>query len=459
MLVITFVRSRWGYRFRTRQQLKRFQDRRWRRFARTSMPRANYYVELTHHHGSLPIISKPDVRRNFAGMNTRSVTLEHALEVARTAERNRDFSPTIGNDLTVGLSSGTSGTQGAFLVSSREQALWAGTILARVLSSDSLRRLLTPWAEPVRISFFLRANSNLYESVASRRVSFEFCDLLEPIDAHIEALNRSRPNIIVAPASVLKRLADAQGEGRLRVRPNQVVSVAEVLEPADAELMFGVWGAPVSQVYQATEGLLAVTCSQGTLHMCEERVIVEPEWLDPERTRFHPVITDLQRTTQLIVRYRLDDVLRVREGEPCPCGSVALALAGVEGRADEVVQWPSTSGGSAVTVFPDVLRRTMSLAGRHFDDWRYEQETAEQTPSQEVQSASTVIRLLNADRAAEDAVQAELTNLANTLLAQPPRLIFAPWVEPQPGAKLRRITRLQPVSGEAGASPVGEHTA
>lgn len=40
---------------------------------------------------------------------------------------------------------------------------------------------------------------------------------------------------------------------------------------------------------------------------------IEKEWLD--ETRFVPIITDLMRTSQPIVRYRLDDVLVIDESK------------------------------------------------------------------------------------------------------------------------------------------------
>ena len=50
--------------------------------------------------------------------------------------------------------------------------------------------------------------------------------------------------------------------------------------------------------------------------------------------RFSPVITDFTRKTQPIVRYRLDDVLVIRD-TPCPCGDVQTAIERIEGRCDD----------------------------------------------------------------------------------------------------------------------------
>jgi putative adenylate-forming enzyme len=318
-----FARARWGFRFRTRARFEAWQGRRIRAFLRR-IPAAPYYRGVPTRHGrfgaarldDLPIVDKATLLEHFDELNTRGVRLADALGVALEAERSRDFSPLVDGDLTVGLSSGTSGRRGAFLVSPSERMLWAGTVLARVLDRRALGQLLRPWRPPLRIAFFLRAGGNLYESVASSRIRFAFHDLTESFDAQVAALDAAgrggeSPDVLVAPASVLDALARRAQGGSLRIRPRLVLSVAEVLEPGTAARVAAAWGVPTRQVYQATEGLLALSCEHGALHLNEESVHVEREWLDAGRTRFTPVVTDFDRRTQIIARYRLDDVLRV----------------------------------------------------------------------------------------------------------------------------------------------------
>ncbi len=93
---------------------------------------------------------------------------------------------------------------------------------------------------------------------------------------------------------MLRELAIAVLAGELAVRPKRVISVAEVLEPQDRALIERAFG-PLHQVYQATEGFPASTCEHGVLHLNEEFVHIEPEWLDDEQRRFVPVITDFSR--------------------------------------------------------------------------------------------------------------------------------------------------------------------
>ncbi len=435
--VHAFAQARWGLRFASRDQLLAWQQTRIRAFIDTTLPRAAFYADR---HGaaleSLPIVDKRTVLGRFADFNTHAISLDRALDVAQAAERSRDFVPTI-DGLTVGLSSGTSGTRGVFLVSAAERQQWAGLILARLLSAASLRHLVSPWQRPLRIAFSLRANSNLYETVASRRVQFGFHDLLEPLERHVDRLNAAPPDILIAPPTVLHRLADAALAGALRIAPTQIVSVAEVIEPDDRDVITRAFGAPIQEVYQATEGFLAATCSAGRLHLNEEFVHIEPEWLDADHRRFRPIVTDFTRTTQLIVRYRLDDVLRVSAG-PCACGRVTRVLDAIEGRSDDVLWCVPAGGGRAREIFPDVIRRSMALSGAGISDYRIEQHDM---TWQVHLSASGAGARVGGDVVADaaQAVTRELQALCTSLAVEMPTLQFEPWLETSPLDKRRRI--------------------
>ena len=145
-------------------------------------------------------------------------------------------------------------------MSPRERAIWAGALLARVLSTGSLLHLLDPRRLPLRVAFFLRANSNLYRTVANRRIAFSFHDLLMPLEHHLERLNRCPPDILIGPPTVLRRLASHS-----TARPRQAISVAEVLEADDQEVISSAFGVPVQQIYQATEGWLGTSCRSSVM--------------------------------------------------------------------------------------------------------------------------------------------------------------------------------------------------
>lgn len=375
---------------------------------------------------SFPIIDKSSMMEHFDALNTVGIRREEALEQAARAEQTRDFKPLLGG-VTIGLSSGTSGNRGLFVVSAREQAAWSGTVLAKMLPGGLLQR--------EKIAFFLRANSNLYESVQRGRLQFQYFDMLEPVECLIQRLEDYRPGIWIAPPSMLRLLAETVVSGRLSARPHQLISVAEVLDPLDRRYIELALGLRVHQAYQCTEGFLGYTCKHGTLHLNEDLVMVEKEYLDASTRRFVPIITDFSRTSQPIVRYRLNDIL-TEAAEPCPCGLAYTAIERIEGRCDDILYLPHMVSGEPVAVFPDFVTRAVIAASPDIEHYRVVQAGPEQL------DISLVLRAgRKQDPPLKAAIEGELAGLCARLCCKPPRLAFTPY-DVVPGVtKLRRVER------------------
>jgi len=446
ILLRTYLRTRsFDARVRTPAGVARWQERRARRFLPGVVAASPFYRDHLAGCGvddwrSWPIVDKGMLMAAFDRWTTCGLRLADALAVAEGAERSRDFAPLLG-DVAVGLSSGTSGRRGVFVAGAQERAAWAGAVLARTLPGSILARH--------RVAFFLRANSRLYEAVGSRRLRFRFFDLCEPFESHLSPLATLDPTVLVGPPSLLVALADEASEGRLRIGPRKVISVAETLEPPDEARIRAAFGAPVHQIYQATEGFLAATCRHGTLHVNEDIVAIEPEWLDGAgidvaggrgraamvmhagddrpRTHFTPIVTDLHRTTQPVIRYRLDDVL-VAAPRACPCGSPRRALAAVDGRRDDVFIGEGAVG--RVPVFADALRRAFVVAAPEAVGWR-----AVQTAAGRIELA---IEPLGAGGRAAEGLRAAFIDAG----ARPPDVEVRPLGPERPGPdKRRRLVR------------------
>ena len=349
-----YWRTKYGRRFRTREQLHRWQDHQVQNFLRQVLPRSPFYQHYYSGYSladwqQFPVINKSIMMANFDRLNTVRITQAEAMAISLQAENSRNFRSTI-HGYTVGLSSGTSGNRGLFLVSPAEQQAWAGIILAKALP-DSL-------FTHQRIAFFLRANSNLYETVRQSRIQFQYFDLFQTLDSHIARLNDYQPTILVAPASMLRLLAEARSRHQLSISPQRIISVAEVLDPLDEAIIRQEFNQLVHQLYQCTEGFLAATCEYGTLHLNEESLVIQKAYLDRASGRFMPIITDFNRTTQPIIRYQLDDILTERQ-TPCPCGSVRTAIAQIEGRCDDIFYLRDRAQSQIRPIFPDLIRRAM----------------------------------------------------------------------------------------------------
>ncbi|NOT61028.1 MAG: hypothetical protein HOP19_12485, partial [Acidobacteria bacterium] len=283
-LLYHFWRTRQRLRFASRAELLDWQVRQVERFVREVLPRAPFYREFQQPQLSeLPLLDKSVMMAEFDRLNTRGIRKDAAFDVALRAEQSRDFSPVL-DGITVGLSSGTSGNRGVFLVSPAERAQWAGTMLAKALPAGMIGELLTGRLPQLRIAFFLRANSNLYTTLKQRRIDFAFYDLWQDFESLLSRLHTQQPHFLVAPAYVLRLLAEAQRAGTIAIQPRKIFSVAEVLEPQDESFIQATFGLPVAQIYQATEGFLGITCAHGTLHLNEELIHVEPQWLDEAKT-------------------------------------------------------------------------------------------------------------------------------------------------------------------------------
>lgn len=348
-------------RFTDRGVLERYQQRRLSRFTQRFLRRSPYFSAYCEQAlTQWPVMDKALMMRHFDSMNTQNLKVDELFACAKQSEFSRDFSPTVGQ-FSVGLSSGTSGKRGIFVVSPTEQARWSGTMLAKMLPDGLFAG--------ERVALFLRANNNLYESVNNRWLSFQFYDLLGDFDEHLAALNEWQPTIIVAPAQVLVEITTRQLRGECSLTPKKVISVAEVLAADDKALLQSVF-LDVGEVYQATEGFLGGTCAHGTLHINEAFLYIEKRWIDERR--FSPIITDFTRQTQPIVRYQLDDILVARE-TPCPCGDAQLAIERIEGRSDDQLVLANQQG-EPITLFADACNRVICNTLPTETDYRLHQQ-------------------------------------------------------------------------------------
>jgi len=421
--------------FSDRKQLETWQEKKVRKHLQWVQEHAPFYRELWNGKSldewkEFPIIEKRDMMEHFDTLNTVSILKEEAFSIALQGENSRNFSPTL-HSITVGLSSGTSGNRGIFLVSPKERIKWAATVLQKTLPSS----LLTSQ----RIAFFLRANSNLYSSVQKGPIQFSFYDLLEDIDRHVLSLNQYQPTILIGPPSLLRLLAKKQERGLLNLSPIKIISVAEVLDPIDETYLVSVFKQQIHQVYQCTEGFLATTCEHGTLHLNEDLVVIQKEYIDKKLGKFLPIITDFSRTTQPIIRYRLNDILTEKQ-ERCLCGSPFAALSSIDGRQDDLFYLKKTNG-TTFPVFPDFIRRCILFSSHEITEYRIIQHN----------SFHLEIMFETSSSKREDielGIRKQFDIFFKDQNIQSPFYSFSLYTSPPKGVKLRRIERRFSTDGD-----------
>jgi putative adenylate-forming enzyme len=296
----------------------------------------------------LPIVDKAMLMADFAAFNTAGITAEMGWAAF-------DGDKQIGC-YTVGASTGTSGNRGLFVISQAERFRWLGTILAKALPGF--------WRTPHRVAILLPLNTPLYDSANRlRRLKLRFFDLG---DDWFDDLCAFAPTVIIAPPKILRLLAEKDAP----VRPAHMLSGAEMLDDLDRGIIERRFGLTLGQIYMATEGLLAVTCAHGVLHLCEDTMHFELLPLAGNPDLHEVIISDFSRDVQVMARYRMNDLIRL--GPPCACGLPHRTVAEVVGRADDCFDLP----GGMLT--PDVLRNAVVDADRTITDFRVIQTGADQ---------------------------------------------------------------------------------
>ena len=337
-------------KFKSRKQIERIQRKGMSKQAKFVRKNSPFYAR--HWDGmqdeqwhEFPLIDKSIMMENLEDLLTVRIDVDKAKSLADDAEKSRDFSPKIG-PYSIGYSSGTSGSRGMHFVSEKEQAGWAGFMLARGLDGSIFSKH--------RIGLILRANSNTFESVGSNRIEFKFYDLMKPLEDIHESILQDKLDILIGPPSVLRYLADVKSP--LKVR--KLVSAAEVLDEIDRRHIEAHFGQIVHQFYSSTEGEIAATCEHGTLHLNEEIMVIQKQWVDEEKGWYHPIISDFKRKTQPIIRYRLNDIL-VASKQPCKCGDTRESIESIMGRQDDIFMLEKKSGDGFEQVIPDFIRRAV----------------------------------------------------------------------------------------------------
>ncbi|QEE36051.1 CoF synthetase [Octadecabacter sp. SW4] len=400
--ISAFVQTRWVSRRRSRAAFERWQARAASRWVRRDLPKVKFYAQAADF-ASLPMIDKATVMANFAGFNIARLDASQGWEIVKGA------APPQG--LIVGASTGTSGNRGLFVISKAESFRWLGTMLAKAMPDMVWRRQ--------RVAIILPQTTALYDSARrSGRIDLRFFPLVDGPETWRTEIEGFAPSVIVAPPKILRHCAEAG----FALAPRRIFSAAETLDPPDRPVIEAAFG-PLRQIYMATEGLLGVSCAHGTLHLAEDSTKFEFEPVGDGLVS--PVITAFRRRTQIMARYRINDLLRLSD-TPCPCGSPLQGVAEIVGRMDDVFRF---DGGVIVT--PDVLRNAVLDADRRIDDFRL------------VQRGRQVILTLHhdLDDGAAAAALMAVTDLLHVRRAEAQVSLKRGALRLDPSHKLRRVTR------------------
>ncbi len=309
----------------------------------------------------LPVTSKKALMARFDDWATdRAVTL---AEVRAFVDDPARIGEKFLGKYTAVTTSGTTGTQGIFVLDDRTFAVtsaMAFRMLSDWLDARDFVRVVTRGA---RMAMVNATGGHFASAVAAARLEkrgrrVRVFPVRMPLPEMVAGLNAFRPVLLAPYASMGALLASEQEAGRLHIDPVLVVLSAEGLPERERERIARAFGAKVRDSYAATEcPFLSSRCAHGWLHVNSDWVVLEPVNAErrpvPPGTESHTVlVTNLANRVQPILRYDLGDSVVLRP-DPCPCGNPLPAIR-VRGRAADVLTFP-TPEGKQVTLAPLVF--------------------------------------------------------------------------------------------------------
>ncbi len=291
---------------------------------------------------NVPITEVAALRGDYGAWNSVGLSTSALYAMADAAEQGCETGA-----LSAGWSTGSSGTaRGLFLASSQERADYLGQSLARLLPARAL-------LARQRLALHLRASNALYSDVQRKRFVFGHFPLNDSCEQTRTALETFAPTILIAPPHRLVALAEA-GMDLPSLRHLFVGS--EPMGEAERETITHQLGCAPRAIYQATEGFLGAECAHGHLHLNDHSLIIELEPV-PGTPGYRPIITDLRRVSQPIVRVRGDDYLELGAAT-CPCGFAGRIIRPPQGRVSDLWRF-----GSHIVTPPQVVAAMESVRG------------------------------------------------------------------------------------------------
>ncbi|MCG2631301.1 CoF synthetase [Bradyrhizobium sp. WYCCWR 13023] len=412
-LASAYLRTRLLRRWLTsRNRIERWQQPRLARLMHDATRQVAFYRGFRDKDlSALPLVDKREVMARFQDFNRLGLMAAQIWSMIDRGEAPKGYD--------VGCSTGTSGNQGLYLVSDQERFVWLGTLVAKAIPLSLLRQH--------RVAVVLPRSSRLYDAAnESKLLKLRFVDLRLGLQSAAETLAAFKPDVVVAPPKALRWFA----ENDVAIAPRTMFSSAEVLDPPDREVIERRFGLNLRQIYMATEGLFGVSCERGTLHLAEDVVHFEFEPVAGSPDLVVPVVTDFTRRTQIMARYRMNDILRL-DSRRCPCGSALQAVAEVIGRRDDVFVLPNRDAARPdVMVTPDVLRNAVLAADRSIDDFRIRQ-TGE--------NRIDIVLPLHVGVSATEGVRTAVLVACTQLEARPVVEMQHEALQPRNDAKLRRV--------------------
>lgn len=273
-----------------------------------------YYQEVIKKHNidvnncqltDFPILQKTDVLENFDRLVTNpEITKEKIIDFLGSSKNPNDL---FLNKYYVTHTSGTSGQVGYYLYSKTEMAKGLAYLLNQNQSGFSFFQKMAYVAAAkghfagVTIASVPRKLYPFYQATKT-------LDINSPFKEIIDCLNQFQPTTLAGYAFIIRKLAEAQADEKLKISPNLIETGGEPLLEKDREYIQSIFQVPIINTYASAEFLLlglAKAEFEGT-YLMESNHIFE---IEEEQS----IITNLYNYTLPLIRYQMDDRLEIIE--------------------------------------------------------------------------------------------------------------------------------------------------
>lgn len=296
----------------SRQKLEAQQLSKFRKLVRYVNRHSAFYRRVIQQQGialdtckpeDFPILTKRELIDHFDDIVTDPRIRKQ--EIMGFLQNSKDPQQLYINQYSVINTSGSSGEVGYFIFS---QSDWARAFaqVAR-MHKVALRRIKCAFVGAITGHY--AGVTLLYGGQYLGRLKYydaKAFDINQPLQDLVNQLNRYQPQTLAGYAQALRMLAEQQREGRLNIKPSFIDSGGEVLTEDSWEYIESAFGAPLQNVYAASEFLYMGVGRRefGGLVLLEDDLI-----FDIEKTA--TTVTSLFNFTLPLIRYRMNDVLEL----------------------------------------------------------------------------------------------------------------------------------------------------
>lgn len=316
----------------------------------------------------LPVTEKFEITEHFDDYVTDAKIRLPQVEayVEREASDGRLFL----DQYTVLHTSGTTGKP-LYMVRDDHRNKLHGQLIGQRLLKGLEPDILDHTKHKLAAVIFAEHGASSYESFLRQQASVPgyedqmlAVNVLEDIEAIVRKLNEFQPAVLSGYGSVLMLLALEKQKGNLDISVKVIANSAETLSRENNLFIENVFGCPVKNNYCMTEGgEIAMTQDGPDMLLNEDFVIIEPvdenrnPVTDPSQWSQGILVTDLTNYVQPIIRYYVDDSVKV---EQIADDETRLPIFQIHGRSNAVFELcgkPFSSAGiDAITaLYPGIL--------------------------------------------------------------------------------------------------------